>query len=119
MIVITDIKTVTVDEGTFYRKLVDYPDLRVPFREEQFPHDTVLITTEEIRGRRYRFRSGKEVVIGVSKDVYGVLGISLEEIENLYTENEKLQTQNNALTSSLYKYKTMNWVARLRFLFKK
>lgn len=89
-------------------------------------HNIMDVEQEIVRGVRYFNDKGKEICIGIPKEIQGILGLPFSDFNRLEnnlkvfrTENKKIRQELNSVTSELDEFKTMSFWKRLKFLFTK
>ena len=103
MICIKEIKVVDVDEDFIVVHMMD----GLPPFADLLPHngdisqEVVEVTNEMVHGTRFINIDGKEVCIGMTKQVQDLIGLPFEAFSNMRD----------------YMFKTMGFFGRLKFLF--
>ena len=96
MIIITEIKTITVDRNQWmFSKTLDPSNEFIAFDENNDPTITSVSTLNElIRGRRFIRQDGSEIILGYSKEIAETIGIEFEAWTVMKKFQEELYNKN-------------------------
>lgn len=97
MLVVTDIKVIEVDQSRWYIDRMRGPVIR-PYRDDD-GYEPVEVTREMIEGKVFKSVDGREICIGMSKQVQDAIGLPLEVFDNLMSIIRDQHTQINQLAT--------------------
>ena len=120
MILVKKIEVEEVDENKIELSVYDPPC----FGPKVLIEENIKVHREIIHGKRFIKPDGKEICLGLSKQVHDTIGIYFEAFESeerqnlrLHLEVTKSITAINKLTSKLNEFRSMGFWKRLKFLF--
>jgi len=114
VIVITKIEYKTTDN---YQDKVEIFKFQNPeFDINPLEHPQMQIHTEMIKGRRFVNAKGKQICIGMSKEVQELIGLPFEVFENLQKDIENERALNKSLNESLLEHEQMGFIDRMKYL---
>lgn len=105
MIVVTNVKTVMIDNELHRTHVTRRDGLLCRAETFEAPYELVRVTTEMIEGKRFKNAYGWEVTIGWDKQTQESLGLSFEVFENQERKINNLQHQLDAANHLIRKYR--------------
>jgi len=124
MICIKSIEVIEVERDDVEVAHFRWPDGYFETGDYECSPMTAELTYEMVRGRRFRNRDGKEVCMGMTKQVQDAVGLPFEafedmekEIYSLNKERKRLKQEVGDLTRALMKLHNTGFWGRLKWLF--